>query len=261
MSGDADIPETPLQEPEEGESTIDRRNFLRAAGMYSGTFAIGAAALREQKKGKPKNAHRATGTRPGARASRVHPVTLLNGVTIPVADWVVEENARPGTLDWVVTYPGMLYGYCDHVSATQGEKVTLYIDAGPFAYHVELYRAGYYGGTGGRLVWTSSDTGGADAAAPDGGAGDEHGRVRLGAFPLGDHRGGLAAGLLPLQGRGRGPRERQRLRAAHRARRHQSCGLHDHERSHHLAGVQHVGRALALRRPGPGGHALASGVV
>ena len=55
----------------------------------------------------------------------------------------------------MVTYPGMLYGYCDHVSAIRGETVTLSIDAGPFAYHVELYRAGYYGGTGGRLVWTS----------------------------------------------------------------------------------------------------------
>ena len=93
---------------------------------------------------------------PRPRAAPVHPVTLPSGVTIPVADWVVEENARPGTLDWVVTYPGMLYGYCDQVSATQGEEVTLYIDAGRFPYHVELYRTGYYGGTGGRLVWTSS---------------------------------------------------------------------------------------------------------
>jgi len=134
--------------------------------MYSGTFAVGAAALREQKKGKPKKARRAPATHPRPRASQVHPVTLPSGVSIPVADWVVEENARPGTLDWVVTYPGMLYGYCDHVSATAGQEVTLYIDAGPFPYRVELYRTGYYGGTGGRLVWTSSTLAGQTQPPP-----------------------------------------------------------------------------------------------
>ena len=90
--------------PVEGGSTIDRRGFLRAAGMYSGTFAVGAAALRHQKnqkiqkneKGTPGKARRATGTRRPAGASGVHPVTLPSGVSVPVADWVVQENAAPG---------------------------------------------------------------------------------------------------------------------------------------------------------------------
>jgi hypothetical protein len=129
VSGDADIPETPAELPGEGPSTIDRRGFLRAAGMYSGTFAVGAAALQHQTKGHPNKgtsgkARRAAGAPRGGRSSAVHQVTLPSGVTIPVADWVVEENARPGTLDWVVTYPGMLYGYSDHVSATPGEGIT-----------------------------------------------------------------------------------------------------------------------------------------
>jgi hypothetical protein len=113
VSGDADIPETPPELPVEDGSTIDRRGFLRAAGMYSGTFAVGAAALRRQtkghpNKGRPGKARRATGAPPPGRSSAVHQATLPSGVSIPVADWVVEENARPGTLDWVVTYPGML---------------------------------------------------------------------------------------------------------------------------------------------------------
>ena len=118
------------------------------------------------KKGKTHQARHARGAHPPASSPPVHPVTLPSGVTIPVADWVVEENARPGTLDWVVTYPGMLYGYCDHVSATQGEQVRLFIDAGPFPYHVELYRTGYYGGTGGRLVWTSAGQAGQSQPPP-----------------------------------------------------------------------------------------------
>ena len=229
--------------------------------MYSGTFAIGAAALREQKKGKPKNAHRAAGTRPAARASRVQQVTLLNGVSIPVADWVVEENARPGTLDWVVTYPGMLYGYCDHVSATQGEKVTLSIDAGLFAYHVELYRAGYYGGTGGRLVWTSPTLTGQTQPPPTVAPAtnmvecswEPSLSVTIAAdwppgyylFKVVGEVPGSANGYVPLI---------VRDDTSHAA-------FMIIERGHHVTGVQHVGRALALRRPGPGGDALASGVV
>jgi hypothetical protein len=169
VSGDADIPETPPELPVEGGSTIDRRGFLRAAGMFSGTVAVGAAAVRHQKnqkKGSSEKARHAAGTSRRAGASGVERVTLPSGVSIPVADWVVRENARPGTLDWVVTYPGMLYGFCDRVSANQGEKVTLYVDAGPFPYHVELYRMGYYGGTGGRLVWTSSSLSGQSQPPP-----------------------------------------------------------------------------------------------
>jgi hypothetical protein len=132
---------------------------LRTAGVYSGSLAVGATALRHTKAAKGAGAGRAKGVRgrTDTRSSSVRSVTLPSGVSIPVADWVVEENARKGTLDWVVTYPGMLYGYADHVSATHGETVTLYINAPQLTYHVELYRAGYYGGLGGRLVWTSPD--------------------------------------------------------------------------------------------------------
>jgi hypothetical protein len=157
VSGDEAIPEEPHEEPAAEEPTIDRRDFLRTAGMFSGSIAVGAAALRHKKVAKDGAASRTKSSRSRSttRPSQVRAVTLPSGVSVPVADWVVEENARPGTLDWVVTYPAMLYGYADQVSATHGETVTLRINAPQLPYHVELYRAGYYGGTGGRLVWTS----------------------------------------------------------------------------------------------------------
>jgi hypothetical protein len=158
------MPEKPPEdqvthEPVADEPTLDRRSFLRTAGVYSGSLAVGATALRHTKAAKGAGAGRPKGSRgrTGTRSASVRSVTLPSGVSIPVADWVVEENARKGTLDWVVTYPGMLYGYADHVSAAHGETVTLYINAPQLPYHVELYRAGYYGGLGGRLVWTSPD--------------------------------------------------------------------------------------------------------
>ena len=82
-------------------------------------------------------------------------MTLDSGVSVPSAEWVVEENQLPGTLDWVVSSTTRIYGYADHVSAVPGDVVTLFVDAPKVRYRVELYRMGYYGGLGGRLVWRS----------------------------------------------------------------------------------------------------------
>ena len=44
--------------------------------------------------------------------------------------------------------------------------VTLFVDPPPVPYQVELYRMGYYGGLGGRLVWTSTTITGGAAQPP-----------------------------------------------------------------------------------------------
>ncbi len=86
----------------------------------------------------------------------VHMVTLPSGVSVPCADWVVAENQLPGTIDWVMSATSRIYGYCDRVSAVRGEVVTVFVDPPPVPYRIELYRMGYYGGLGGRLVWRSN---------------------------------------------------------------------------------------------------------
>jgi hypothetical protein len=142
---------------------MDRRGFLRAAGVYSGSLAAGAAVLRSGK--VPSNSARraAAGKKagPGVRREKT-----ASGVTIPVADWVVKENQRPGTLKWIVLASTMMYGYCDHVSATQGETVTLFVDAPQPTFQVELYRVGYYQGLGGRHIWSSGQLKGQVQATP-----------------------------------------------------------------------------------------------
>jgi hypothetical protein len=84
-------------------------------------------------------------------------VALPDGPVVRSADWVVAENAKPGTLGWVVNYPKMIYGFAGQVSAVAGESVTFYMEAPSVPYHVEAYRMGYYGGLGGRLVWQSGE--------------------------------------------------------------------------------------------------------
>ncbi len=79
------------------------------------------------------------------------------------ADLVREENAKPGTLDWMLAKtfiePATKYrsprieGYFDRASAKAGETVALHVSTNPASkFTVRLYRSGYYGGDGGRLV-------------------------------------------------------------------------------------------------------------
>ena len=74
-----------------------------------------------------------------------------------------EENARPGTRDWMLARtridPATKYrcpwieGYCSHTSARAGETVRFFVSTNPPSrFTLDLYRLGYYGGNGGRLV-------------------------------------------------------------------------------------------------------------
>jgi hypothetical protein len=76
---------------------------------------------------------------------------------------VKEENAKPGTTDWQLTYvkfdpkakyrQSLIEGYCTRTSVAAGEKFGFCVSAAPASpFKIDLYRLGYYGGTGGRLV-------------------------------------------------------------------------------------------------------------
>jgi hypothetical protein len=76
---------------------------------------------------------------------------------------VREENAKPGTTDWMLTNtrvdPKTRYrcpwieGYFTRTSVRPGETIELKASANPGSkFSVELYRMGYYGGRGARLV-------------------------------------------------------------------------------------------------------------
>jgi hypothetical protein len=72
-----------------------------------------------------------------------------------------EENARPGTADWLLR-PGpsrkglrdaRLEGYASRTSVRAGEELTIQVSASaPAACTLDLFRLGWYGGAGGRRV-------------------------------------------------------------------------------------------------------------
>ncbi|HEV7146782.1 MAG TPA: N,N-dimethylformamidase beta subunit family domain-containing protein [Pedococcus sp.] len=69
---------------------------------------------------------------------------------------VGQENAKAGTADWTIPVATTaLSMYATATSAACGDTVGLRIDSSS-PVTVQAYRMGYYGGLGGRLVWTSA---------------------------------------------------------------------------------------------------------
>jgi hypothetical protein len=72
---------------------------------------------------------------------------------------IASENQQPGTDAWRITNPatdGEIAGYAGSTSYNRGATVDLHISTrtGGTMYSIELYRMGWYGGQGGRLVQT-----------------------------------------------------------------------------------------------------------
>ncbi len=88
---------------------------------------------------------------------------LASGVEVPVARWLVEENAKPGTLNWVVTgkqVPHAIEGFASQVSAVAGDEVTLFVNTSARSVSAQVFRMGFYKGLGGRLVTTTGTVAG-----------------------------------------------------------------------------------------------------
>jgi len=145
---------------------MSRRRFLRATGIGAGLAALGGAAYGVDRAVVGSGPARRTlrrPPRPATSAGTVREVVLDSGVSVPSADWMVEENRRPGSLDWVMRSTTQIFGYSDRVSTVGGDEVTLYVDPPPGPYTVTLHRMGWYGGLGGRAVWTSRPVSGTAA--------------------------------------------------------------------------------------------------
>ena len=76
---------------------------------------------------------------------------------------IIRENEQPGTRDWLLSNtridPETRYrspwieGYCSHTRVRAGEKLQFFVSTNPASsFTLDIYRLGYYGGTGGRLM-------------------------------------------------------------------------------------------------------------
>jgi hypothetical protein len=119
---------------------MDRRKFLAGTGGLGLAAALGAPAM--------------------AASTRIR-----------------EENARPGTTDWMLSNtrvdPESKYrcpwieGYCSRTSVKAGEAIELKVSTSPPSkFTIDVYRMGYYGGKGGRLMERFGPLEGAPQPAP-----------------------------------------------------------------------------------------------
>jgi hypothetical protein len=88
------------------------------------------------------------------------PFMLL--ATAFAANPIVLENQQPGTGNWQLGRPGFhtsfddtgqIKGYASASSVNKGESITFYVSVNPAqSYTIDVYRVGWYGGAGGRLL-------------------------------------------------------------------------------------------------------------
>jgi hypothetical protein len=78
---------------------------------------------------------------------------------------IEEENRKPGSLDWQLTRVRLdktggfrspwIEGYCSHQSVQAGDTLSIMVSTQPAArFRIEIFRTGYYGGRGARLMTT-----------------------------------------------------------------------------------------------------------
>jgi len=100
------------------------------------------------------------------KAGAALPSSLLLGCSPaaePARNLVAEENRKPGATDWQLTRVRLdrsdgyrspwIEGYCSRQSVKAGETLQIMVSANPPApFEVEVFRMGYYGGRGARLM-------------------------------------------------------------------------------------------------------------
>ena len=105
----------------------------------------------------------------GKHGAKTRPATFTGHYSIE-ANWVIRENAKPGTTRWRITGPQTangIMGYASRVQARSGQQVALYVSTQAPSFHVDAFRMGYYQGKGARLIWRSSEiTGAVQPACP-----------------------------------------------------------------------------------------------
>lgn len=94
------------------------------------------------------------------------------------ANFIQQENTKPGSTDWQLTRVRLdsrtgfrtpwIEGYCSKQSVAAGEKLEIMVSTNPpQKFRIEIFRTGYYGGRGARLMRTIGPLEGAAHPIPE----------------------------------------------------------------------------------------------
>src|SRR5262249_21710240 len=71
---------------------------------------------------------------------------------------IVAENCQPGNpaSEWDITGAGdtTIQGYATDISVNRGQAISFKVNTNATAYHIDIYRIGFYGGNGARKITT-----------------------------------------------------------------------------------------------------------
>jgi hypothetical protein len=120
----------------------------------------------------------ALGIKAGIASASDHPIT--------------RENSHAGSIDWQLTRvrpdsagevrTSLIEGYCSRQSVSAGESIDIHVSTNPAQdYVIEIFRTGYYGGRGARLMKKVGPLRGKAQPTP------EYGEKRLRELGQGNH--------------------------------------------------------------------------
>jgi hypothetical protein len=128
-------------------SNFTRKSFLKTAGAVAGGSLFSGPLIKS-----------------GGTNSK----NILRNKMARKSDIILKENTKPGTTDWILKKVKRhedepydagwhrrteIEGYASHLSIKAGETLSIYVSCDPAArFKLDIYRMGYYGGKGGRLV-------------------------------------------------------------------------------------------------------------
>jgi regulation of enolase protein 1 (concanavalin A-like superfamily) len=82
-----------------------------------------------------------------------------SAVSFSGATYVITENQKPGTAEWKLTNrsltSGAIEGFASLTSVPRGGTIRLFVNTAAPSYTIDIFRMGYYGGTGGRRMMAS----------------------------------------------------------------------------------------------------------
>src|SRR5579884_785641 len=103
----------------------------------------------------------------GSRNGNTSSVLSGNTDTTPLAsashNVIATENAQPGTTSWIIpnrkAATTQIQAYASATSVQPGQKLSFYVSTQVqgMPYSIDIYRLGWYGGDGGRLIASSTD--------------------------------------------------------------------------------------------------------
>jgi hypothetical protein len=141
-STSSEVPGVPAQD-------LSRRKFIKGSAVAA--LAAGSVA--------PKA--------PGATSEK----------STPSSNRIIEENSKEGTRDWQLTRVKLdstrgfrspvIEGYCSHQSVKAGDKLDIFVSTEAKQFTLEIFRTGYYGGKGARLMATVGPLDGIQQPKPE----------------------------------------------------------------------------------------------